>query len=293
MNLGVRIVIYVVLLTVFVTCGQRFLRAYNQRMDQAAHRFDAAEGTTNLVDAVTLEPTNSAGTNLPAVAVTGTNRGSTNAPVIKASNPKPAQAAPPAPGLGWAAAGALLSVIAIALLAAQDFAHYMSVKAHKGLYNEEADGVAEPEYEAAEQVWANGNHLEAVRLMREYLQKNPRQVHVAIRIAEIYERDLNNPLAAALEYEEILEQRLESDRWGWSAIHLCNLYNRLGKSERIEPLLERIVREHDGTPAAKKARERLGLAEDATLPTPGLAQEPPPEDTNPGNLPPGFKPKKG
>ncbi len=293
MNLGVRIVIYLVLLAVCVTCGQRFLRAYNQRMDRAAHRFDAVEGNTNLVDAVTPEPTNSIGTNAPVAALTNTNRATTNAPVVKVVPPKPAPKATPPPGLGWAAAGTLLSVIAIALLAAQDFAHYMSVKAHKGLYNEEGEGVAEPEYEAAEQVWANGNHLEAVRLMREYLQKNPRQVHVAIRIAEIYERDLNNPLAAALEYEEILQQRLESDRWGWSAIHLCNLYNRLGKSERIEPLLERIVREHDGTPAAKKARERLGLAEDAVLSSPGLAQEPPPEETSQGNLPPGFKPKKG
>jgi len=31
-------------------------------------------------------------------------------------------------------------------------------------------------------------HLEAVRLMREYYNKNPREVHVALRIAEIYEK---------------------------------------------------------------------------------------------------------
>ena len=34
--------------------------------------------------------------------------------------------------------------------------------------------------------------------MREYLKKNPREQHAALRIAEIYEKDLQNNLAAAL-----------------------------------------------------------------------------------------------
>ena len=56
--------------------------------------------------------------------------------------------------------------------------------------------------------------------MREYLLKNPREQHVSLRIAEIYEKDLANPLAAALEYEEVLKQKLPAERWGWAAIHL-------------------------------------------------------------------------
>ena len=60
--------------------------------------------------------------------------------------------------------------------------------------------------------------------MRDYYNKNPREVHVALRIAEIYEKDLNNHLAAALEYEEVLKKKLPAERWGWAAIHLVNLY---------------------------------------------------------------------
>ena len=90
----------------------------------------------------------------------------------------------------------LLSLAALALLIAADVSHYFGNRALKVLYNDEGEGVANPEYETAEQVWANGDHLEAIRLMREYLNKHPREQFVALRIAEIYEKDLNNPLAA-------------------------------------------------------------------------------------------------
>ena len=43
---------------------------------------------------------------------------------------------------------------------------------------------------------------------REYLNKHPREQYVALRIAEIYEENLNNPLAAALEYEEVLKKTM-------------------------------------------------------------------------------------
>jgi len=111
---------------------------------------------------------------------------------------------------------------------------------------------------------------------------------VALRIAEIYEKDLNNPLAAALEYEEILKKKLPPERWGWAAIHLANLYSgKLDKPQQATALLERIINDYGQTAAAKKARERLGIPESS----PEAASPPKPEDTPPSNLPPGFRPK--
>ena len=137
-----------------------------------------------------------------------------------------------------------VSVVGLGLLLGNDVAHFFGNRVIKGLYNDEGEGIANPEYEVAEQEWANGNHLEAIRLMRDYLQKNPREQHVALRIAEIYEKDLHNPLAAALEYEEVLTQKLPAERWGWAAIHLCNLYLKLDKHDKSVALLRRIDAEY-------------------------------------------------
>ncbi len=98
-------------------------------------------------------------------------------------------------------------------------------------------------------------------MLRDYLKKNPRELHAALRIAEIYEKDLKNYLAAALEYEEVLKHKLPPERWGWAAIHLCNLYSKLNHQDKTLNLLHRIVNEYPKTAAAKKARTRLGLAE--------------------------------
>jgi len=84
--------------------------------------------------------------------------------------------------------------------------------------------------------------------------------HAAIRIAEIYEKDLKNPLAAALEYEEILNQKLTPDRWGWSAIHLANIYSGpLNKPEKAIELLRTLVERYPETAAGEKASQRLAM----------------------------------
>lgn len=194
----------------------------------------------------------------------------------------------------------LLSLVGLGFLVAMDVAQFFGNRTLKVLYNDEGDGVSNPEYEAAEQAWANGEHLEAIRMMREYLQKNPREQYVALRIAEIYEKDLGNYLASALEYEEVLKHRLSPDRWGWAAIHLCNLYFKLNQEEKAFRLLRRIVKDHPNVPAADKARKRLEQvdapaeiyqedpteARVKTLPAAGEAEQPK------SNLPPGFRPRK-
>ena len=193
----------------------------------------------------------------------------------------------------------LLSVVGLAILIGLDVAQFFGTRTHKFLYNEDAEGIANPEYESAEQVWANGNHLEAIRMMREYLQKHPREQFVALRIAEIYEKDLGNYLAAALEYEEVLKHKLPEDRWGWAAIHLCNLYFKLNQEEKAFALLRRLVKEHPGTPAAEKARKRLEQVDAPTMTSEEITEQqvkPPPAHSQPdepkSNLPPGFRPKK-
>ncbi len=152
-----------------------------------------------------------------------------------------------------------LSVIGLGVLVGNDVSQFLGNRALKFLCHDEGEGFKDPEYEWAEQEWADGNYLEAVRLMRDYLNKNPREQHAALRIAEIYENDLHNYLAAALEYEEILTKKLPAERWGWSAIHLCNLYLKLDQQEKAVALLRRIDAEYSKTAAAGKARQRLAL----------------------------------
>lgn len=194
------------------------------------------------------------------------------------------------------------AIIGLGLLLGHEVANYFGNRALKVLYNDEGEGISDPEYEVAEKEWANGHHLEAIRLMREYLAKNSREQHVALRIAEIYEKDLQNYLAAALEYEEVLNHKLPDERWGWAAIHLCNLYFKLDKVDKAVPLLHRIVNEYGETAAAEKARKRLTQMEGEQPGSTGApasieemesppAPQPPPPQSDSG-LPPGFTLKK-
>ena len=194
--------------------------------------------------------------------------------------------------LGAWGAGLVISLVGLGLLLANDLSHFFSGRAMKIFYNEEGEGVANPDYEQAEEEWAKGNFLDAIQLLRDYLKLNPREQHVALRIAEIYEKDLQNYLAAALEYEEVLKQKLPPERWGWAAIHLCNLYSsRLNQSNKAVILLQRVVTEYGETAAAEKARKRLAQLEEEGVapPSVGMPAESAPQAAN---LPPGFAPKK-
>lgn len=188
---------------------------------------------------------------------------------------------------------ALFSLVGLGALAAYDVAQYAGRQATDALFDDQGEDVRPTAYEQVEKAYGEGEFLEAIRLLRDFLKDNPKAVHAQIRIAEIYEKDLNNPLAAALEYEEVLQHRFAPDRKGWTAIHLVNLYNRLDKPNEAVALLQRVVGEFPGTPAAAKARERLESA-GIEIPEPptanpdgGGGEEPP----SPGNLPRGFRPK--
>lgn len=194
----------------------------------------------------------------------------------------------------------VLTIIFLGGLASWDFARSAGERSHSLVFQENEGVERSPEYEAAEQEWSNGNYLEAVTQMREYLRHHPSEQYVALRIAEIYEKDLNNHVAAAMELEEVLTKRLPREKWGWTAIHLANIYSgRLNKPDQAISLLNRIVEHYPETGAAKKARSRLGLPEPESSVSADTsesneerlgAQITPPEDQS--NLPKGFRPKK-
>lgn len=156
---------------------------------------------------------------------------------------------------------ALLCFIILGILVGRDISAYIAEKATKFIFADEGEVEKVPEYELAEEAWKNGDFLEAIRILREYYEKHPRAIYIAMRIAEIYENDLKNILAAALEYEQILKKKLPPERWGWAAIHLVNLYGKLGQTAKGEALLREIVERFPKTSAAKKARQRLGIPE--------------------------------
>jgi TolA-binding protein len=185
---------------------------------------------------------------------------------------------------------ALGSLIGLGALIAHDLTEYAGQRAEHALFDDEGDDMSETTYDQVEKAYGEGDFLEAIRLLREFLKENPRGVHAQIRIAEIYEKDLHNHLAAALEYEEVLKQRLDPDRKGWTAIHLVNLYNRLGKRDDAIALLQKVVVECPDTPAAAKARERLEAA-GIEAPEPPPPANPPAGQSPSSNLPPGFRPK--
>ena len=191
--------------------------------------------------------------------------------------------------------GMILAIIGLGIMIAYDFTQYFANRSIDMLFDDDGTAGKDPEYERAEQVWADGHPMEAIQIMRDYLAKNPREQYVALRIAEIYEKDFKNYLAAALEYEEVLKHKLQPDRWGWTAIHLCNLYTKLGRQSDCVALLERIVNEYPKTSAAIKARKNLNLPEESAeaADTPEPAAEAPSEAAPAkSNLPPGFRPKQ-
>ncbi|MBT5707922.1 hypothetical protein OAH36_01245 [Verrucomicrobia bacterium] len=278
MNTSTKIVLYVVLSVATAFFGRYFFRDY-QRTGQAAAptefsgdpmdievpTYDQQGNRTVLAQAP--EPLSTEETSVPDLPhpLEGATADETTNPpqtVALETTPTSKEVAPslPDPKLGFYGGGFCLSLLFLGLLAASDITHYLGKGAIDTLYNDDGVGVTDDEYEVAEAEWQNGDYLEAIRLMRDYLAKNPKQIHAAIRIAEIYEKDLNNPLAAALEYEEILETKLPRERWGWAAIHLANIYSGpLEKPDQAIALLRRLDDEYGDTQAAEKARRRLAM----------------------------------
>jgi TolA-binding protein len=292
MNTLVKGVIALLLLLGSIYCLQRFRAGYASAELSRGVPVEMEASVATVAPNVTEATNDAAPQTATSAEPLGTNAAAVTSPaltpVAKAPEAKPAQSK----SFGWLG-GFVGMMLVLAGLVAWEVAQWFSRRTGSVVFSEDAPSQNDPEYDAAEAEWAKGNHLDAIALMREYLKRNPREQYVAIRIAEIYEKDLSNPLAATLELEEVLTQGLSREKWGWTAIHLANLYsgsmNQPGKAMAI---LERIIAEYPETGAAKKARSRLGIPEE-TAPAEEAAAETPPETgaDNP-NLPRGFSSKK-
>jgi TolA-binding protein len=295
MNTLVKGALGLLLILVSVFCFQRFRAGYvHTEMSRpglsdgeaslvATNEPATASTNSGTATVVGTEPTNTVSAPVPAVV-------DTNSPAAVAERPPAVPAAVP-PGdhskaFVWLG-GFVGSMLVVAGLLAWEVAQWFSRRTGDVLFAEDAPAETDPDYDAAEAEWTNGNHLEAIALMREHLKRNPRDQYVAIRIAEIYEKDLGNAVAATLELEEVLTKKLSREKWGWTAIHLANLYSGpMNQPPKAIALLERVIAEYPETSAAKKARLRLGVPEEAPAP------EEPPQDPDSPQLPKGFSAKK-
>jgi hypothetical protein len=307
MKFVVRLVIYLVLLVLAVVFLGKFRTAYNTGHERNVELVETAAGELAAGPAGGI-PTNSLGapqtntapaTNLPLATNVSASIRTAEVAVTNlggAGVPKPPAAGRKADSFLYLGLF-IASLIGLGGLGAWDVAQHFGSQAGRAIMADDWVERKDPEYEKAEEEWAKGHHIDAITLMREYLRKNSGEQHVAIRIAEIYEKDLGNHLAAALELEEVLGKRLPREKWGWTAIRLANIYSgRLNQSDKAMAVLRRIVDDYGDTAAAKKARQRLGIPEPEDAAEPGSASGeepvPPPEPENPGNLPKGFRPKK-
>jgi TolA-binding protein len=316
MNPKLKLIAYCVLLILCAWFGAKFYSNYSALTKAAA---DGGAGTSPSTNGTASPGTNAPPTQTNAAASAPT---AAKTPASEDSSKRSAMIAYLAALVGAA--------IGLGLLIASDVTNFMGTQAIEFLFNDAGEGQRDPDYERAEAEWAKGNFLDAIQLMRDYVKKHPRELYASLRIAEIYEKDLRNYLAAALEYEEVLKHKFTAERWGWAAIHLCNLYSKLNQADKAVALLRRVADEYSKTGAAKKARARLGLPEpepeavveatnaeaepDGTgqpsvivmeehppeleprkevAPSPEEPTEPvvPPEPPKP-SLPPGFRPKK-
>ena len=269
-------------------CLQRFRSEYDGSEVRRAGLESPESAPESTQDSTTPNPATrgpaTVGTNSVAVRAVATN-----APAP--SGPAPAPKSPKGRAFPWMG-GFVASLLGLAGLIAWEVSRWFSRKTGDVILSENAPATTDAEYEAAEAEWAKGNPLEAVRMMREYLDKNPSEQYAAIRIAEIYEKDLHNDVAASLELEEVLTKKLSREKWGWTAIHLANLYSgRMNQPDKANALLERIIRDYPETGAAKKARARFGVSEEAAA---APSDPEPPSEPGPGDshLPKGFSSKK-
>jgi TolA-binding protein len=310
MNRSVKLVLYLALFLGACFSFNRFRTAYArmEAMGPSELRQEAGQGATNspvdtasTTNAATAGDTNAAAAAAATVVTNAVAAAETNPKSTKpGAKPSTSASAAKDPSKPFTYLGLfILALAGLGALAAWDVAQYLASRAEREMTAENFELPTSAEYEAAEEEWTKGNHLDAINLMREYLRKNPSEQHVAIRIAEIYEKDLNNYLASVLELEEVLKHKLPREKWGWTAIHLANLYSgKLNQTSKALGVLNRIVADYPDTAAAKKARQRLGIpepeeaapaGEEIEVQSEAPAPTPPPE---PSNLPKGFRSKK-
>lgn len=163
--------------------------------------------------------------------------------------------------LGFAAA-----LVVLGFVAAQDFGHLLKFRLGKEVSYVDARSERNALYERAERVALNGQHREAIKLLQSLLAKHPSHAHSVLRIAELYDKELQDYPNAALHYEQLLGLEVPAEQWGWTAIRLANIYSgKLGRPDAALELIQRLATEHPETQAGAKALKRLAKISSAGL----------------------------
>ena len=273
MKLFSRLVLYPLCLYVAIWCWGGFRDAYeSMQLDRFGVELDEGKEMSAVVGGGKVEESDEDSD--PGVV----NLTPTNAPQAKVEKTRPAKTESPRNlegtnrvetsgqkgsaekngGMMVYFSGMLGALLVFALLVARDVSHLTGERVGGNYLTKSNKSRKADMYEEAESVWADGAYVDAIDSFREYLKIFPGEYHVHKRIAEIYEKDLGSFRAAALEYEEMLQMDIPSARWGWVAIHLCNLYSgKLDDSDGALALLKRVANECGDTTAGQKARDRL------------------------------------
>ena len=264
MKLISRLILYPLCLYVAIWCWGGFRDAYeNMQLDRYSVELDEGEGLPAAVGGEPSDEVNLTPTNAPPAKVEKARSAKTqSSPRGEKTNQVEiaGQTEPPEKKGGMMVyfSGMLGALLVFALLVARDFGHLIGERVGGNYVTKSEKSQKADMYEDAEAIWADGAYVDAIDSFREYIKVYPGEYHAYKRIAEIYEKDLGSFRAAALEYEEILEMDIPKPRWGWAAIHLCNLYSgKLDDSDRALALLQRVANECSETTAGQKARDRL------------------------------------
>ncbi len=259
-----RLILYPLCLYVAIWCWGGFRDAYeNMQPTRHSVELDEEEGLPGAVGAepsgeVNRTPTNASPAQVektpPSKNTSSPRGGETNQVGIAGQS----EASEKKGGMMVYFSGMLGALLVFALLVARDVSHLTGERVGGNYLTKSIKSRKADMYEEAESIWADGAYVDAIDSFREYVKAYPGEYHAYKRIAEIYEKDLGSFRAAALEYEEILKMDIPKSRWGWAAIHLCNLYSgKLDDSDRALKLLQRVASECSETTAGEKARDRL------------------------------------
>ena len=266
--------LYVVLLATCYWCGNSAYRDYAALMSEEGH---------DLARRSRAKPTK--GTNAPPGEVTnGVASITTSAPPVKAAAkvagwlaPGPESAGPgeepeeTAAGHAGRRAGRsyfqllgftlgfAVGLLGLGLVAAQDFGHLLKFKLGREVSYLDARSERNAQCERAEALVLKGDAHGAIQVLHAVLQQHPQHLHSALRVAELYDKELHDFPRAAQHYEAALALKFPPEQWGWIAIRLANLYS--GPLKQPLPalaLIRRLAAEHPGTKAGGKALQRLG-----------------------------------
>lgn len=115
-------------------------------------------------------------------------------------------------------------------------------------------------YEKAEYQIMKGKHVAGIELLRKVLADDPNHFEAQLRIAEVYDKELNNFEAAATEYIAALKHEFHPERWSWAAVRLCNIYSgKLNDSNSAIRTMRLLVQKHPHTGGAAKVKKRLDM----------------------------------